>query len=119
MDQLPSVGPGTVLADLIQSEVVPVVRLMDIFRQAQESRIIQAAYAINQGQMPDLTHQEDSDFYFIEAEEPEKIQDVLVRLVRDRIPARFGLDPKRDVQAGFLFAGRFSARVTVSRVLET
>lgn len=98
VDQLPSVGPGTVLADLIQSDVVPVVRLTDIFRQAQESRIIQASYAINQGQMPDLAHREDSDFYFIEAEEPEKIQDMLVRLVRDRIPARFGLDPKRDVQ---------------------
>ncbi len=98
VDQLPSVGPGSVLADLIDSDVVPVVRLTDIFRQAQESRIIQVSYAINQGQMPELDHREDSDFYFIEAEEPEKIQDTLVRLVRDRIPARFGLDPKRDVQ---------------------
>jgi exodeoxyribonuclease V alpha subunit len=98
VDQLPSVGPGAVLSQLIDSDVAPVARLTDIFRQAQESRIIQAAYAINQGQMPELAHQEESDFYFIETDDPDKIQDVLVRLVRDRIPSRFGLNPQRDVQ---------------------
>ena len=99
VDQLPSVGPGSVLADLIASNVVPVVRLTEIFRQASQSRIITAAYAINHGQMPKLsTSEELTDFYFVEAEEPEAIQDMLVRLVKERIPARFGFDPKSDIQ---------------------
>ncbi len=99
VDQLPSVGPGSVLADLISSDTVPVVRLSEIFRQASESQIITAAYAINQGQMLSLTASESlSDFYFIEANEPEKIQDVVVKLVKERIPARFGFDPKTDIQ---------------------
>jgi exodeoxyribonuclease V alpha subunit len=99
VDQLPSVGPGMVLADLIASGVVPVVRLTEVFRQAAESAIIAAAGQINLGQMPDLARPEGtSDFYFIEAAQPEAIQDLLVRLVRDRIPARFGFDPKMDIQ---------------------
>lgn len=99
VDQLPSVGPGSVLADLITSEVVPVVCLTEIFRQACESRIITAACAINQGRLPDMTHREDlTDFYFIEAEEPEAIRDLIVRLVRERIPARFKFDPKTEIQ---------------------
>ena len=98
-DQLPSVGPGSVLADLIASNVVPVVRLTEIFRQASQSRIITAAYAINQGHMPNLSATEDlTDFYFIESNEPEAIQDVLVRLVKERIPARYNFDPKSDIQ---------------------
>lgn len=99
VDQLPSVGPGTVLLDIIASERVPVARLTEIFRQAEGSRIVAAAHAINRGQMPELTTSEAlSDFYFIEAAEPEAVQDLIVRLVRERIPARFGFDPKRDVQ---------------------
>ena len=99
VDQLPSVGPGCVLADLIGSEAVPVVRLTEIFRQASQSQIITAAYAINQGRMPNLTKTEElTDFYFVEADEPEAIQDMLVRLVKERIPARFGCDPKTDIQ---------------------
>ena len=99
VDQLPSVGPGTVLADLISSGVVPVVRLTEIFRQAAESQIITAAYAINQGQMPKLTATKGlTDFYFVEADEPEAIQDLVVRLVKERIPQRFGFDPKTDIQ---------------------
>jgi exodeoxyribonuclease V alpha subunit len=99
IDQLPSVGPGSVLADLIESSVVPVVRLTEIFRQASQSRIITAAYAINHGQMPPSTQSEElTDFYFIESDEPEDIQNTLVRLVKERIPARFGLDPKSDIQ---------------------
>ena len=99
VDQLPSVGPGSVLADLIASNVVPVVRLTEIFRQASQSRIITAAYAINHGQMPLSPKSEElADFYFIEAEEPEAIQAILVRLIKERIPARFGLDPKSDIQ---------------------
>ena len=99
VDQLPSVGPGSVLADLISSGVVPVVRLTEIFRQAAESEIVTAAYAINQGRMPDLKAPEGLiDFYFIEAQEPEAIQDLIVRLVKERIPKRFGFDPKTDIQ---------------------
>jgi exodeoxyribonuclease V alpha subunit len=95
VDQLPSVGPGCVLADLIASGAVPVVRLTEIFRQASQSQIITAAYAINQGRMPNLTKTEElTDFYFVEADEPEAIQDMLVRLVKERIPARFRFDPK-------------------------
>jgi len=99
VDQLPSVGPGTVLADLIHSGAVPVVRLTEIFRQAAESQIVTAAYAINQGRMPNLKAPEGlGDFYFIEAQEPEAIQDLVVRLVKERIPKRFGFDPKTDIQ---------------------
>ena len=92
VDQLPSVGPGSVLADIISSDVVPVVRLTEIFRQAAESQIITAAYAINQGRMPNLKTPEDGgDFYFIEADEPEAIRDLIVRLVKERIPTRLRL----------------------------
>ena len=100
VDQLPSVGPGSVLANLISSGVVPVVRLTEIFRQAAESDIVTAAYAINQGRMPNLKAPDEglSDFYFIEAQEPEAIQDLIVRLVKERIPARFGFTPKTDIQ---------------------
>lgn len=98
--QLPSVGPGTVLADLIASEMVPVVRLTQIFRQAGQSRIVAAAHAINSGEMPKAPpkSEELSDYYFIEAVEPEDVQNILVRLLRERIPQRFGLDPLSDVQ---------------------
>ncbi len=99
VDQLPSVGPGSVLADLIESNAVPVVRLTEIFRQASQSRIITAAYAINHGQMPISSKSAElTDFYLIEANEPEEIQDMLVRLVKERIPSRFGFDPKSDIQ---------------------
>lgn len=99
VDQLPSVGPGSVLGDLIASGVVPVARLTEIFRQAAESRIVTSAYAVNQGRMPNLTAPEElGDFYFIEVQEPEAIQDLIVKLVKERIPARFGFDPKNDIQ---------------------
>jgi exodeoxyribonuclease V alpha subunit len=99
VDQLPSVGPGSVLADLIASGVVPVVRLTEIFRQASQSQIVTAAYDINHGQMPPLSAPEAlTEFYFVEADEPEAIQDLLVRLVKERIPTRFGFDPKADIQ---------------------
>jgi len=98
-DQLPSVGPGSVLSDLIASNVVPVVRLTEIFRQARQSRIISAANAVNHGQMPDMsTSAELTDFYVVESNEPEAIQEMLVKLVKDRIPERFGFDPKSDIQ---------------------
>ena len=98
VDQLPSVGPGQVLADIIGSGAIPVVRLTEIFRQAAQSQVIVNAHRINHGQMPDLTVQEGSDFFFVEADEPEEGVRKLLAVVRDRIPARFGLDPVRDVQ---------------------
>ncbi len=98
-DQLPSVGPGTVLADLIASGVVGVARLTEIFRQAQQSWIVRAAHAVRLGQLPDSAPAGgDGDFYFIEANTPEKILEHLLTLVRQRIPHRFGLDPLRDIQ---------------------
>ncbi|MEZ7137873.1 ATP-dependent RecD-like DNA helicase [Komagataeibacter sp. SM21] len=98
VDQLPSVGPGQVLADIIGSGAVPVVRLTEVFRQAAQSRIITNAHRINEGKMPDLSAEEGSDFYFVEAAEPEVGLRKLLAVVKDRIPARFGLDPVRDVQ---------------------
>ena len=99
IDQLPSVGPGQVLADIISSQVVPVVRLTEVFRQAAKSRIITTAHKINQGVIPDLTKIDDtSDFYFIKADDPETAVGRIVELVKERIPKRFGLDPIRDIQ---------------------
>jgi exodeoxyribonuclease V alpha subunit len=99
IDQLPSVGPGQVLADIITSGAVPVVRLTEIFRQAAQSRIITSAHKINQGSIPDLSRPEgDSDFYFVPADDPEAAVPRIIELVKVRIPQRFGLDPIRDIQ---------------------
>jgi exodeoxyribonuclease V alpha subunit len=99
IDQLPSVGPGQVLADVIASGAVPVVRLTEVFRQAAQSRIITSAHQINQGSIPDLSKPEgDSDFYFVQADEPEIAMSRIVDLVKSHIPRRFGLDPIRDIQ---------------------
>jgi exodeoxyribonuclease V alpha subunit len=98
VDQLPSVGPGTVLADVIASGQVPVVRLTEIFRQAGQSWIVRAAHRINQGEPPESAPPNGGDFYFIEAAQPNAVLDRIITVVRDRIPARFGLDPFRDVQ---------------------
>ena len=99
VDQLPSVGPGTVLQDLIVSGVVPVVRLTEVFRQAADSQIIINAHRIRRGQMPELRGADpSSDFHFVERDDPEKIAATLAKLVQERIPERFGLDPIRDVQ---------------------
>jgi exodeoxyribonuclease V alpha subunit len=99
IDQLPSVGPGQVLADIIASGAVPVVPLTEVFRQAAQSRIIANAHRINQGAMPDLSPPEtESDFYFVQAEGPETAAGRIVELAKTRIPRRFGLDPIRDIQ---------------------
>jgi exodeoxyribonuclease V alpha subunit len=99
IDQLPSVGPGQVLADVISSGAIPVVRLTEVFRQAAESRIITTAHRINQGLIPDLSPPGiDTDFYFVQAEDPEIAVQRIVELVKTRIPARFGFDPIRDIQ---------------------
>jgi exodeoxyribonuclease V alpha subunit len=98
VDQLPSVGPGQVLADVIASGAVPVVRLTEVFRQAAGSRIVTSAHLINAGKMPDLEAREGSDFFFVDAPDPEIGVEKVLALVRERIPRRFGLDPVRDVQ---------------------
>ena len=99
VDQLPSVGPGSFLRDLIDSGVVGVVRLTEIFRQARESRIIVNAHRVNQGEMPVMgDSQGDSDFFFITKDEPEEVLAAVRTLVAERIPARFGMDPVRDIQ---------------------
>jgi exodeoxyribonuclease V alpha subunit len=99
VDQLPSVGPGSVLRDLIDSGQVPVVRLTEVFRQAAGSRIIINAHRINQGLMPELPRPDaESDFYFLERADPERITRTLLEMVRRRIPEKFQIDPLRDVQ---------------------
>lgn len=86
IDQLPSVGAGKVLQDLIDSQVVPVIRLTRIFRQAQLSRIVMNAHAINRGQFPDISNNAQSDFFFINMDEPEAVADTIVTLVKERLP---------------------------------
>jgi exodeoxyribonuclease V alpha subunit len=99
IDQLPSVGPGQILADVIASGAVPIVRLTEVFRQAAQSRIITSAHRINQGSIPDLSKPDgDSDFYFVQADDPETAVPRIIELVKTRIPQRFGLDPIRDIQ---------------------
>lgn len=99
VDQLPSVGPGSVLSDLIESGKVPVARLTEIFRQAATSRIITGAHAINRGQPPKLTRKgEDTDFFYMNGEEPEEIFSKLMAVVTRRLPDKFGLDPVNDIQ---------------------
>jgi exodeoxyribonuclease V alpha subunit len=98
VDQLPSVGPGQVLADVIASAAVPVVRLTEVFRQAAQSRIVTNAHRINAGRMPDLARDPEGDFHFVACAGPEDGLPKLLEVVARRIPARFGLDPVRDVQ---------------------
>lgn len=100
VNQLPSVGPGNVLKDIIASGSVCVVRLTEVFRQAAASEIIVNAHLINQGEVPSLHPPQSglSDFYFIKQEDPEKVADLVVELVRDHIPRRFRLHPVDDVQ---------------------
>ena len=98
VDQLPSVGPGQVLGDIIASASVPVVRLTEVFRQAAESRIIVNAHRINRGLMPDLASVESGDFYFVDAVDAEEGVRKVLAIVRERIPKRFALDPIRDIQ---------------------
>ena len=96
-DQLPSVGPGKVLSDIIRSEKFPVVKLETIFRQSEESLIITNAHLINQGIMPAI-NQEECDFYFIQKLSSKEVSSSVVNLCTREIPERFGLDPFRDIQ---------------------
>src|SRR5579883_2646025 len=98
VDQLPSVGAGAVLTDLIESNVIPVARLTEVHRQAGASYIVRAAHAVNHGAEPESAPAGQGDFYFVEADDPATVTARIVTMVKDRIPARFGLDPFRDVQ---------------------
>ena len=91
IDQLPSVGPGQVLADIIASGAVPVVRLTEVFRQAARSRIVTSAHGINRGAIPNLSKPEgDSDFYFVRADDPETAVPMIIELVKTGVVARIG-----------------------------
>ncbi len=95
VDQLPSVGAGNVLFDIIASGVVPVVRLNTIFRQAAQSGIVTNAHQINVGKFPEFNK---TDFFLIERNEPDKALETIVELVTRRVPPKFGVDPIRDIQ---------------------
>ncbi len=98
VDQLPSVGPGNSLRDAIESGAFPVARLREVFRQEKESLIVENAHRVNRGEMPRSGEGPDLDYYFIEEPDPERCADRAVEICRERIPARFGLDPIADVQ---------------------
>lgn len=99
-DQLPSVGPGNALGDVISSGIIHIAELNEIFRQSAQSGIIRGAHRINHGQMPELRPDRNklSDFYFIEKDDPEEAADTIVDLIKNRIPARFGFDPVNEIQ---------------------
>ncbi|RKY03381.1 MAG: ATP-dependent RecD-like DNA helicase [Spirochaetes bacterium] len=98
VDQLPSVGPGAVLKDIINSKKVQVVRLIEIFRQAKDSLITINAHRINQGDFPIIKGEKGSDFFFIQKEEPEEALDTIKSLVKERIPRYLSLSPIDDIQ---------------------
>lgn len=98
INQLPSVGPGNVLKDIISSSTIPVTMLNEIFRQAAGSRIITNAHKINSGNFPDISNQAGSDFFFVESLEPEQVLKDIVGLVTQRLPTKFGLNPLDDIQ---------------------
>ena len=97
IDQLPSVGAGNVLRDIIDSQKIPVIRLTRIFRQAQSSRIVMSAHAINKGTFPDLSNGQDTDFFFIKCEDAEQVACNIVQLVRNRLPKAYNL-PTNKIQ---------------------
>ncbi|MFB6347669.1 MAG: ATP-dependent RecD-like DNA helicase, partial [bacterium] len=97
-DQLPSVGPGNVLNDLIDSEELPVVELTEIFRQARQSRIVMNAHRINRGKKPELDNDPDGDFFFIEEDDPARALETVEDLAENRLPEHYGLDPFEDLQ---------------------
>lgn len=100
IDQLPSVGPGQVLSDLINSKAIPVIHLTEVFRQAATSKIITTAHAINHGNIPNLKPEGEgeSDFYFIEASDPENALNLIIKVLKERIPLKFGFSPFTDIQ---------------------
>ena len=116
IDQLPSVGAGNVLRDIIDSRQIPVVRLTRIFRQAQSSRIVMNAHAINAGQFPNISNGRNTDFFFIKAEDAEAIPQLIVSLVRDRLSRAYSYNPKEiqvltPMQRGNVGAGNLNTEL--------
>ncbi|MEJ2656146.1 MAG: ATP-dependent RecD-like DNA helicase [Desulfobacterales bacterium] len=118
VNQLPSVGAGNILNDIIASGAIPVVELKEIFRQARESRIIVNAHKINNGIVPAFGEDvPGNDFYFIQQEDPEKVLEIILELTKERIPKRFALDPVDDIQVltpmhkGVVGAGNLNAEL--------
>lgn len=97
-DQLPSIGPGNILVDIINSHALPIVFLKEVFRQASSSRIILNAHRINKGLLPKLPYKEESDFYFIGAQEPEEAIHKILKIIQKHIPQRFGFNSLTDIQ---------------------
>lgn len=97
-DQLPSVGAGNVLKGLIESRVIPVVTLTEIFRQAQQSMIVTNAHLINTGQIPDLSGPNDRNFFFIEEEDPDEVLNLVTSVISDRLPRHYNFHPIDDIQ---------------------
>ena len=97
-DQLPPVGPGNVLRDLLRSETIPTVRLTELFRQAQQSQIVVNAHRINSGQMPSVPREQKTDFYFVSEENPVRAARLVLDFVQNRIPKHYGLNPMTDIQ---------------------
>jgi exodeoxyribonuclease V alpha subunit len=97
-DQLPSVGPGSFLRDVIASQTIPTVKLTQIFRQSTDSKIIQVAHDIHQGRNPSLINDRNSDFFFLQSEDEEETIQKILDLVKNRIPSKLGFDPIRDIQ---------------------
>jgi exodeoxyribonuclease V alpha subunit len=119
VDQLPSVGPGAVLSDIIESGTLLTVKLTEIFRQAERSQIVINAHRINQGKLPrpPETQEDPSDFYFIPTDTPEDVHARLVHVVTERIPKRFGLHPIEDIQVLTpMNRGRLGARALNSEL---
>jgi exodeoxyribonuclease V alpha subunit len=112
VNQLPSVGAGNVLKDVIRSHKVPVVELKEIFRQAANSGIIRNAHRINTGLLPEIKQEREGlgDFYFIEQEDQEEVLRIIMELVRERIPKRFKLDPGRIQVLAPMHKGRWGRR---------
>jgi exodeoxyribonuclease V alpha subunit len=101
VDQLPSVGPGSVLGDIIKSNICPVTHLTNIYRQDSDSKIIPTAHSVNEGQMIDLVNNKKGkyqDFYWIEQDDPEKVSELIIKMIVERIPKRFRFNPFRDIQ---------------------
>ncbi len=98
VDQLPSVGAGSVLDDLIDSGKIPITKLTEIFRQAAHSKIITNAHRVNAGEFPDISNNKDSDFFFMEQDDSEKIPELICQLVESRLPKAYKFDPFLDIQ---------------------
>jgi exodeoxyribonuclease V alpha subunit len=98
IDQLPSVGPGNILHDLIKSDKIPTAMLTKIFRQAEESKIVVNAHKINKGEFPALQNNETSDFFFMQEADNSIIPEMIVELCAKRLPSKYGFDPMKDIQ---------------------